>query len=119
MQVIVAESLGMCFGVRDAVAATRSIENPGRVTIYGELVHNEAIRAELSHRGFVETPEDRRDELPETPEVLVTAHGVSDRVRSRLERAGKRVLDTTCPLVKRAHQAARALADEGYHVLII
>ena len=33
--------------------------------------------------------------------------------------AGKRLIDTTCPLVERAHRAAILLRDEGYHVLII
>jgi 4-hydroxy-3-methylbut-2-en-1-yl diphosphate reductase len=51
--------------------------------------------------------------------VLVTAHGISDRERGRLEAEGKQLIDTTCPLVARVHQAARALQAEGYHVLVI
>jgi len=62
---------------------------------------------------------ERRTALPETPAVLITAHGISDRERNRLETAGKRLLDTTCPLVRRVHQAAQALQAEGYHVLVI
>jgi 4-hydroxy-3-methylbut-2-enyl diphosphate reductase len=49
----------------------------------------------------------------------VTAHGISDRERARLESAGKRLIDTTCPLVRRVHQAARALQAQGFHVLVI
>ena len=50
--------------------------------------------------------EQARQDVPETPVVLITAHGVSDRERIRLAEAGKRLVDTTCPLVTRVHQAA-------------
>jgi 4-hydroxy-3-methylbut-2-enyl diphosphate reductase len=50
---------------------------------------------------------------------MITAHGISDRERSRLKTAGKTLIDTTCPLVKRAHQAAQTLQAQGYHVIII
>ncbi len=33
--------------------------------------------------------------------------------------AGRRLIDTTCPLVRRAHDAAVTLRDEGRHVLVI
>jgi 4-hydroxy-3-methylbut-2-enyl diphosphate reductase len=61
---------------------------------------------------------DRRA-LPATPTVLITAHGISDRERTRLAEAGKRLVDTTCPLVSRVHQAALSLQKQGYFVLVI
>jgi 4-hydroxy-3-methylbut-2-en-1-yl diphosphate reductase len=51
--------------------------------------------------------------------VLVTAHGISDRERRRLRAAGKSLIDTTCPLVRRAHEAAQRLERDGFHVLVI
>ena len=51
--------------------------------------------------------------------MLITAHGISDRERVRLESSGKELIDTTCPLVRRAHDAAMQLAAEGRHVLLI
>jgi 4-hydroxy-3-methylbut-2-enyl diphosphate reductase len=89
------------------------------VTIHGELVHNEVVLAGLAARGFHSALEGDRDALPSTPLVMITAHGVSDRERTRLERAGRRLVDTTCPLVHKIHRAAQALANEGRHVLII
>jgi 4-hydroxy-3-methylbut-2-enyl diphosphate reductase len=62
--------------------------------------------------------QDRR-QVPVTDQVLITAHGISQRERSRLESAGKSLLDTTCPLVERAHQAAQKLQQAGYHILVI
>ncbi len=119
MEVLVAEVMGMCFGVRDALQAMDAIAEPGAVTIHGELVHNEVVLDQLRARGFRMVGEDRRRELPVTPLVLITAHGVSDAERRRLADGGKEVLDTTCPLVTRVHKAAQALHAEGYHVLVI
>lgn len=120
MRIVRARAMGLCFGVRDALKATRSIAKPERVTIHGELVHNEQVLADLDRRGFRTLPEGDRGATPDTPEVLITAHGVSDRERERLEAGGKRLIDTTCPLVARVHEAACALEqDEGRYVLVI
>ena len=119
MEVIRAEVSGMCFGVRDALRAIGAVREPEAVTIHGQLVHNEVVLERLSERGFGMVDEDAREAVPGTPEVLITAHGVSDSERHRLEAAGKRLIDTTCPLVRRAHDAAEALDAEGYHVLVI
>ncbi len=65
------------------------------------------------------TPEADRRAIPETPEVLITAHGISRRERRRLEDAGKRLIDTTCPLVELVHESAQRLAAAGFHVIVI
>lgn len=119
MQVLNADVLGMCFGVRDALAVIDGVARPDEVTIHGELVHNETVLSRLEARGFHQLAETRRHSLPVTETVLITAHGISQLERRRLERAGKTLIDTTCPLVTRAHDAARKLRDAGYHVLVI
>ena len=119
MKIIKADVLGMCFGVRDALAIMDEVRQPANVTIHGELVHNEKVLDDLETRGFRMLAEKRRHALPLTDTVLITAHGVSTKERARLEAAGKRLIDTTCPLVTRAHQAAQKLQEEGRHVLII
>lgn len=119
MRVIRAEVLGMCFGVRDALKVLDGIDRPEEITIHGELVHNEAILSRLGERGFQMVGESARRELPLTGTVLITAHGVSAVERRRLVAAGKRLVDTTCPLVTRAHHAAQKLQADGYHVLVI
>jgi 4-hydroxy-3-methylbut-2-enyl diphosphate reductase len=121
MRVIRAEVMGMCFGVRDALAVIDGIANPGDVTIHGQLVHNEVVLGELEARGFALRSEaDRASRVdPQTDSVLITAHGISERERHRLQGAGKTLVDTTCPLVRRVHQAAQSLQRQGYHVLVI
>ncbi len=123
MRVIRADVMGMCFGVRDALKAIAGISDPQGMTILGQLVHNEIVLDDLKARGFGmqhEATGDRTGEaLPIDDRVLVTAHGISDRRRLQLEAAGKTLIDTTCPLVLRAHQAARRFEAQGYHVLVI
>jgi 4-hydroxy-3-methylbut-2-enyl diphosphate reductase len=119
MRIIKADVLGMCFGVRDALAIIEEVERPDTVTIHGELVHNEKVLDDLHERGFQMVGETSRQSLPLTQTVLITAHGVSDKERSRLADAGKQLIDTTCPLVTRAHQAAQKLQADGRHVLVI
>jgi len=119
MRVVRAEVLGMCFGVRDALDVLGGIDQPEAVTIHGELVHNERVLDRLRGRGFHMIAESRRRELPVTDTVLITAHGVSQKERRRLEAAGKRLIDTNCPLVTRAHDAAQKLNAEGRHIVVI
>lgn len=119
MRVIRAGAMGMCFGVRRAIATALALGDPASVTILGELVHNEEVMARLAARGFAMRPESDRAAVPATPRVLITAHGMSDRDRRQLEAAGKEVLDTTCPLVRRIHRSAMALAARGALVLVV
>jgi len=119
MKIVRAAEMGMCFGVRDALQITKEIADPSQVTIHGELVHNPVVIQQLSEAGFGQSSEDNRESIAPTPLVLITAHGISNRERVRLQANGKQFIDTTCPLVRRAHEAAMELAAEGRHVLLI
>lgn len=121
MRVIRAEVMGLCFGVRDALEVIEGIDEPRTVTIHGQLVHNEVVQRRLAGRGFVLRDEREREafDINETPIVLITAHGVSDHERNRLKAGGRRLIDTTCPLVNRVHRTARTLENEGYRVIVI
>jgi 4-hydroxy-3-methylbut-2-enyl diphosphate reductase len=119
MRVIRAEALGMCFGVRDALEAMDRVADPSRVTVHGELVHNEEVLRQLRARGFAMSTEAGRTSLPLTERVVITAHGVSEKERQRLFDAGKELIDTTCPLVRRVHEAALEFQREGYFVLVV
>lgn len=119
MRVIVAQHLGFCFGVRDALELAEKTDRPDLVTIRGELVHNEQVLYRLDDLGFHRQAEADRAAIPATPFVMITAHGVSDAERKRLAAAGKQFIDTTCPLVVRVHRAALELSAEGRHVIII
>ncbi|MBK8974640.1 MAG: 4-hydroxy-3-methylbut-2-enyl diphosphate reductase [Planctomycetes bacterium] len=119
LRVIRARALGMCFGVRDALRDVLALRDAGSVTVWGELVHNPLVITQLGERGFVQRGEQSRIAFPDTARVLITAHGVSDRERARLRAHGHELIDTTCPLVRHAHDVALRLSAEGRHVVVL
>jgi 4-hydroxy-3-methylbut-2-enyl diphosphate reductase len=116
MRVIKAEHLGMCFGVRDAIALALRENAAAPLTILGDLVHNETVLADLRAQGV---RLQSFDEDIATANVLITAHGASRRSVERLHRRGLNVLEATCPLVRFAHDAILQLAASGFHPVII
>jgi 4-hydroxy-3-methylbut-2-enyl diphosphate reductase len=116
MKILRAAHLGMCFGVRDALALARHEARSHPITILGDLVHNPTVLGALQAQG-VQTVQEVQQ--VRTAHVLITAHGVSDRRLASLRTRGLTVREATCPLVRLAHRAVVALAREGYHPLII
>jgi 4-hydroxy-3-methylbut-2-enyl diphosphate reductase len=116
MKIIRAEHLGMCFGVKDAIALALETVKKEPLTILGDLVHNETVLAELRAQGIrvAQQPADVG-----TPTVMVTAHGASERAMSETRERGLNVIEATCPLVQAAHRAVARLAREGFHPVII
>ena len=116
MKLLRASHLGMCFGVRDAIALAVAEAQHQPLTILGELVHNETVLADLRARGirFASQPA-----TAETDTVMVTAHGASEAAKTRARARGLHVLEATCPLVHVAHRAVQSLVRDGFHPVII
>jgi 4-hydroxy-3-methylbut-2-enyl diphosphate reductase len=116
MRILRAIHLGMCFGVRDAIALALEHADVGPLTILGDLVHNPTVLAGLEAKGIA-VAQDVAD--VRTPTLMVTAHGTSERTLARTRALGLTVVEATCPLVHVAHRAVAALARDGYHVVIV
>lgn len=118
MRIIRAEAYGMCFGVRDAVAMARREAAAGPLTLLGELVHNPVVNADLRERGVASGDLEAVGETA-TRRVMITAHGAADAHRERWQAAGFHVMDATCPLVRRAHEALRGLVERGFFPIVV
>jgi 4-hydroxy-3-methylbut-2-en-1-yl diphosphate reductase len=116
MKIIRAKSLGMCFGVRDAIVLALHQSQLAPFTVFGDLVHNETVLAVLRQHGIQFSGE---SESIQTPDVMITAHGASDRTIHKLRERGLNVMQATCPLVHHAHQAVRRLVQQHYHPVIV
>jgi 4-hydroxy-3-methylbut-2-enyl diphosphate reductase len=116
MQIIHAQHMGMCFGVRDAIALAAEHSGTRPLTILGDLVHNPTVTADLRARGvaIAHSLDDVRTET-----VMVTAHGASERTLAKTRALGLDVVEATCPLVHVAHKAVRALVRDGYYPVIV
>jgi 4-hydroxy-3-methylbut-2-en-1-yl diphosphate reductase len=116
MQVLRAQHMGMCFGVKRAIVQAIAAAERVSLTILGELVHNDAVLADLRARGIRTCGE--VDEIG-TSTVMITAHGASECRISRLKARRLNVLNATCPLVSAAHRAVALLVSEGCHPVIV
>jgi 4-hydroxy-3-methylbut-2-enyl diphosphate reductase len=116
MKIIRAEHLGMCFGVRDAIALAIETAKREPLTILGDLVHNETVLAELRAQGV---QFERQPANVGTQTVMITAHGGSERTSDETRRRGLKILEATCPLVHVAHRSLKKLVREGFHPVII
>lgn len=107
---------GLCFGVRDALRATHAAAQREPITVLGQLVHNPQVDLQLQALGVRPGALDRP---AATRRVVVTAHGAARAQIDRWRDAGHAVTDTTCPLVRKAHEALALLVEEGYHPVIV
>jgi 4-hydroxy-3-methylbut-2-enyl diphosphate reductase len=113
-KILRATHLGMCFGVRDAIELALGQTEP--ITIFGDLVHNETVLDQLRAQG-VQT--ELQPGKIVTENVLITAHGASERAKGILRDRRLNILEATCPLVHVAHRAVANLVKAGYHPVII
>lgn len=118
MEIMLAESLGFCMGVKRAVdMAYRARENARDLPVVtlGPVIHNqpEIQRLDADGIGVVD-----RDTLPAAGTVIIRAHGAAPRTFAELRARGLRVLDATCPYVHYSQRKAVELRAAGYRVVI-
>lgn len=118
VKITLAEAMGTCFGVQDAIEMALDPAFRNRLTIVGQLVHNPQVTERLLANGVRIVNRDEIDRIA-TPAVMITAHGASDATKAELVRRGFTVYDATCPLVIRLHKLARYLEREGWFPVIV
>ena len=121
MEVILAKSAGFCFGVRRAVNEVyRCLEEEGNVPIYtfGPIIHNDEVVSDLNKKGVQVV--DTLDELAALPKgiVIIRSHGVSRDIEKRMCALGMRVIDMTCPFVKKIHRLVEEKSSQGCQIVI-
>lgn len=114
-----AKLAGFCYGVKRAVEESIRIkeENPEiPVYILGQLIHNNQVKKHLESLG-IQTIQ----EIPENIKgiCIIRTHGAAPDTIEELEKKDCKVIDLTCPDVKRVQDKAKALANDGYKVIII
>jgi 4-hydroxy-3-methylbut-2-enyl diphosphate reductase len=118
MKIEIAKTAGFCMGVRRAVEL--ALEAPGKqadpIYTYGPLIHNPQVLALFAGKGISVL-----EAIPEQGRgtVIVRAHGVPPKDKQRLEDAGFRVVDATCPRVIRVQTIIRVHSRKGYASIIV
>ena len=113
----VAAGSGVCFGVRRALElAEKALAQGQPVYGLGPLIHNPQEVARLAEKGFREIAS--LDEVAGGGTLLVRSHGLGPDVIAEATRRGMRILDATCPLVRRVQTLAVELQQAGYQVVV-
>ena len=121
MEIIRAETAGFCFGVKRAVDTVyEQVENcGGPIYTLGPIIHNEEVVRDMESRGVaVLRSEDELDRL-DGGTVIIRSHGIAKRVYDKLEEKGLRIVDATCPFVKKIHNIVEKESASGNFIVII
>jgi 4-hydroxy-3-methylbut-2-enyl diphosphate reductase len=116
MKIEKAEKLGLCFGVRRAIKLLKEAANKyGEIETLGPVAHNRLLVEALANLGI--KPVSHLDQA-QGRILAITTHGTSPAILSEIRALHIHIIDTTCPIVRKAQNAAKELAETGFNVII-
>ena len=117
---------GYCKGVILAIKKVLEVINDPTtikpIYLLGMIIHNRFVCMELERMGV--TILEGIDKLKlidniESGTVIISAHGVSNKVKEKILNKNLNLVDTTCPDVKKVHDNVLNYINNGYEVLYI
>lgn len=121
MEITVAKSAGFCFGVQRAVDSVYKEleENSGKIYTFGPIIHNEQVVEDLNKKGIevIDTVEQLKEIKEGT--VVIRSHGVAKEIYDVLEQQKLKMVDATCPFVKKIHNIVLDESNNGKAIIII
>ena len=120
MEIVIARHSGFCEGVERAFRIALDNSRAGKpVFMLGNLVHNKQVVEKLTSQGVKTVT--ALSEIPANTDgiLLISAHGVPPEIYEAAKHLKLKVIDTTCPWVKKAQKIAKELTDEGRLVIIV
>ncbi len=119
-RVIVAETAGFCMGVRRAtelaLKAANDPSDPRPIRTLGPLIHNHQVIGLLETKGVGSVEE---GEIPAGGTALIRAHGIPPDRKEQLQESCGKVIDATCPHVKRVQRIAERFTGKGWHCVVV
>jgi len=117
MRINLAKSAGFCFGVKRAFSvAFRIIRTEKNIFMLGDIVHNEDVVREINKAGIKKI---RRLSKGKNNALLISAHGIPRKIFQKALDLEYRIIDATCPMVKKIHKIAMEMEKRGYKIIII
>lgn len=113
-KIIYADQYGFCFGVKRAVEALK--KNRGKAQTLGPVIHNPQVVEYFRKKGIY--PINSIAQAKKGP-LFIRAHGVAERIIEKARKKGLKVIDLTCPYVKKTQILAKKLEKDGYQVIIL
>ncbi|OGW32652.1 MAG: 4-hydroxy-3-methylbut-2-enyl diphosphate reductase [Nitrospirae bacterium GWC2_42_7] len=120
MKIILAKRAGFCFGVKRAIDITFDIapKNRNRIFTLGPLIHNPQVIEKMKNEGIAPVNIEDIDKH-DIKALIIRTHGIPCQLYDNIVSRGLKVIDATCPFVKKAQQYAGVLREEGYQVVIL
>lgn len=101
--ILLAESAGFCMGVSLALSKLdKALEEKEHLEIFtfGPIIHNPQVLSNYEHKGVKIT--ENLDQPSAGDIVLIRAHGIPMEIEKHLSQKNVRIIDATCPKVKKA-----------------
>ena len=119
MDAIIAKPRGFCAGVERAIRVVElALERYGTpIYVRKEIVHNSHVVRRLRVAGAVFV--DELDEVPPGAVTILSAHGSPPEVYEQAGTRRLRLIDATCPLVRKVHNEVRRYARAGCTIVLI
>lgn len=118
MKIIFAKEYGFCYGVKRAVVMAEEAENlPGATYTLGHLIHNPQVVESLKKKGIGNI--DDVNDVPEGSNLVLRSHGVEPYIYEVAKQKKCKLVDATCPNVKKAQKTASDFYSQGKQVLIV
>ena len=118
--IIIAKSAGFCPGVKRAIECVLELESQGLKPIYtiGPLIHNKQVTDSLEEKG-IKAIENLQEAKNKNGVLIIRAHGITPAFQKEIMSYGMKVIDATCPLVKKVHNVIEEYAKQGYDTIIV
>lgn len=123
MEVITSKYSGYCFGVKRALKITEEILKKNKCNkktkffTLGSVIHNSGVTQSLAEKGLVSVRDLKKIEPGSI--FIIRSHGISPNLIKEIKEKNIKIIDTTCPFVKKAQARAAELSSNGYFVIII
>lgn len=119
LEILTSPHAGYCFGVKRAMRIIDHGLACFGTPIYtlGDVIHNPAEVERLRSRGV--RPVASLDEVEAGGTLVLRAHGVHPGLIREAESRGIRILDATCPFVRRSQSFVKRFAEGSLPVIII
>lgn len=120
LKVEVAKTAGFCFGVKRAVDTVYDeISKNDVVYTYGPIIHNEQVVQDLEKKGVRVIKEKEELKNINKGSIVIRAHGVTRDVCETIKEQGLKLVDATCPFVKKIHKIVLEESEKGNTIIII
>lgn len=119
MKIIKTDDIGFCFGVKRAIKkAEQALDNipANNIFMLGEIIHNPQVIDKFKKKGVTIVKE--ITDVPPGKHLITRAHGILKKEEEYAKMNGIVLINTTCPYVKKLHQIANILNEEGYQIIV-